>query len=99
MTPAPPSSGHPHLVFPDGHHVATMQLAATTVLRLAVDADGTVLEQDTGIRSRVDEMSQLEELAQADHAVGDGNVAHGTIMSRLRVRWSGPRPSWADPAS
>jgi len=68
----PPQQPSPH---PTHHHdVPDHQLATPTRLDLAVHLDGAVHQQRLGVGAAVDEVRELEELAEPDRLVADRDV-------------------------
>ena len=67
---------HGHAV--EGHCVARMQLLAACFLNVAVDLYQAVLNDLACLRTVLYEVSELEELAEADHVVANKNFFHAS---------------------
>jgi len=75
----------PQLLPSQRHHVAPSQLAPAPGLHLAVDVNSIRFEDRLGVGAGLDDVGQLEQLAQPDHVVGDRDITHPTIIPYLRA--------------
>src|SRR5690242_20559024 len=76
-------------------HVADRELAAAAGLDLAVDADVARLEQPAGCAAGLDEVHQLEQLAEPDTALPHLDVHGGHATTRRGQRRPPPRTTGA----
>lgn len=58
-----------------------MELTATAFFHHTVDTNFAIAHHALGFRARVGQTAQLQELAQTDDLVGDGDVADRQILT------------------
>lgn len=75
------TSTHYQLLATHSNYIATYQLPTTPVLRFAVDQQRAFSQQQLHIRAQLHRVGELEELAEPDLAVPNGDRAHATIMA------------------
>jgi hypothetical protein len=64
----------------DADHITAVQLASAPQVNLAVDGHLAAGDHQLGLAPGLDEIGELEELAESDHVAVDGHVSHALIM-------------------
>ena len=89
--PAQSAAGaDPHGLAVHGDGVAVVQLAAAAVVDFAVDLDQPVLDEFRGLHAVLHQVGELQQLAQPDHAVADGDVFNSGLLIQAimpDLRW------------
>jgi hypothetical protein len=75
------NSLHHKLLTTDSDHVVTHQLPAPPILWFSVDQDASFGQQDLDVRTGLDGIGELEELAEPDPALPGRHCTHPAIMT------------------